>query len=67
MGISSIEPVGLSTSISFIPRIEKSYKVLMAEKAIKDKRKRDVDFLEQEENYKRSLPHWLGKKVNVLV
>jgi len=67
MSITRIKPVSLSTSVSFIPRIEKSQKVLMAEKVIKEKRKKEADFIEQELTFRNSLPHWLGKRVNVLV
>ena len=67
MNISRIEPVGISTSISYISPVEKYRIIPAAEKAIREKRKREEDFLEREEIFKNLLPSWLGKKVNVLV
>ena len=67
MGNLRVDPIGIGSSIMFVPQIAKSKKALATEKAKRDEKERKERFLEREENFRRSLPDWLGQNVNMLI
>jgi len=62
-----VEAIGLFSSPTHIPKIEKSREVLAKERANRKIRKGEERFLEREENIRKMLPKWLGKNINILI
>jgi hypothetical protein len=67
MGDLRVDPIGIGSSIMYAPQIAKSKKLLEIERAKRDEKEKMERFLEREENFRRSLPDWLGQYINKLV
>ena len=62
-----IEPISLfEASDICMPKIKKSSEVISREMAISEAKISAEKFIEREENFKKHLPHFLGKNVNFL-